>query len=306
MQDKHNDDILAAAQSFLQSAGFRPNLSAHPKQPFRLGLIRHLLQLMQDPDIGLIDIAESGFHTGVFEPIRFSGIWRRQQDEAREDLPLKIYDTNWKSPKKTQKPCLDSSKRTSTPRSCRSSTVTLHKPKSVGQREWQLAASALQGRTSATRASAWTARYRMSMRKPRLKKSPSTRAWRHCLSQSGVALIRKSRSDDRRQQSTQKTPHPRRRMGASLDSSTEASSTITQCATLERDSALHGGAAWEQCLYASATSSFSFSTVDGCTSMTFFFVWKRQQRREWQHASAVFCISWDVPSTGTKLHWDDK
>ena len=52
---------------------------------------------MQDPDIGLIDIAESGFHMGVFEPIRFSGIWRRQQTEAREDLPLKIYDTNWKS-----------------------------------------------------------------------------------------------------------------------------------------------------------------------------------------------------------------
>ena len=41
---------------------------------FALGLIRHLLQLMHDTDIGLIDTAESGFHTGVFEPIQFSGI----------------------------------------------------------------------------------------------------------------------------------------------------------------------------------------------------------------------------------------
>ena len=97
MQDKHNDDILGATKSFLRSAGPHPNLSAHSNQPFRLGLLRNLLQLMQNPDIGLIDIAESGFHTAVFEPIRFSGIWLRQQTEAREDLPLKIYDTNWKS-----------------------------------------------------------------------------------------------------------------------------------------------------------------------------------------------------------------
>ena len=55
---------------FCSQQGFYPNLSAHPNQPFRSGLIRHLLQLMQDPDIGPIDIAESGFHTGVFEPIR--------------------------------------------------------------------------------------------------------------------------------------------------------------------------------------------------------------------------------------------
>ena len=96
-QDKHSDDILVATSSFPQSAGFHPNLSVHPNQPFRLWLIRHLLQLMQDPDIGHIDTAESGFHTGVFEPIWFSGIWRRQQIEAREDGPLKIYDTNWKS-----------------------------------------------------------------------------------------------------------------------------------------------------------------------------------------------------------------
>ena len=40
-----------------------PVLSAHPNQPFRLELLRHSLQLMQDPDIGLVDMAESGFHT---------------------------------------------------------------------------------------------------------------------------------------------------------------------------------------------------------------------------------------------------
>ena len=52
---------------------------------------------MQDPDIGLIDTAESGFHTGVFEPIRFSGVWRRQTAEAKEDLRFEVYDTNRKS-----------------------------------------------------------------------------------------------------------------------------------------------------------------------------------------------------------------
>ena len=82
---------------FCSQQGFHPNLSVHPNQPFRLGLISNPLQLMQDPDIGLIDTAESGFQAGVFEPIRFCGIWRHQQTEAREDLPLKIFDTNWKS-----------------------------------------------------------------------------------------------------------------------------------------------------------------------------------------------------------------
>ena len=52
---------------------------------------------MQNPDMGLIDTAESGFHTDVFEPIQFSGIWHRQTAEAKEDLPFEVYDTNRKS-----------------------------------------------------------------------------------------------------------------------------------------------------------------------------------------------------------------
>ena len=79
MQDKHCDDILEATKSFVQSADFHPDLSTHPDQTFRLGLIRHLLQLMHDRDTGLIDIAGSGFQTGAFEPIQIPGIWRRQQ-----------------------------------------------------------------------------------------------------------------------------------------------------------------------------------------------------------------------------------
>ena len=55
MQENHNDDIFATTKSFLQSAGLQPNLSVHPNQPFRLGLLRNLLQLMQETDIGLID-----------------------------------------------------------------------------------------------------------------------------------------------------------------------------------------------------------------------------------------------------------
>ena len=77
--------------------GLQPDQSIHPNQPFRLGLLRHLLQVMQDPDLGLIDTAESGFHTDVFEPIQFSGIWHRQTAEAKEDLHFEVYDTNRKS-----------------------------------------------------------------------------------------------------------------------------------------------------------------------------------------------------------------
>ena len=124
--------------------------------------------------------------------------------------PLKSTTRTGSLPKKTPTPCLAFSKRTSTPISFRSSTVTSLKPQNVGQKRWQLAASASPGRTSATHTSAWTVRYRMSTRKSR-----SVRGG-HCFSQSGVALFRRSRSDDRRQQSTQKTPHPRRRTGASI------------------------------------------------------------------------------------------
>ena len=117
LQDKHNDDILAATKSFLQSEGLQPDLSVAPNQPFRSGLPRNFLQHMDDPDIGLIDIAESGFHTGVFEPIKVSGIWRHQQIEAREDLPIKHTAQTGSQLKMIQTPCLDSSNRTSMPSS---------------------------------------------------------------------------------------------------------------------------------------------------------------------------------------------
>ena len=78
------DEILSAASRITPKAvrSSQPALS--------LKAHSHLLQLMQNPDIGLIDSAESGFHTGVFEPTGFAGNWRRQQTEAREDLPLKM------------------------------------------------------------------------------------------------------------------------------------------------------------------------------------------------------------------------
>ena len=110
MQDKHTDDILAATKSFLQSAVLHPNLSVHLKTSLSFGASpQPILQLMQDPDMGLIDMAEPGFHTGVFEPTRFSGIWRRQATEARQGLPLGINDTNSKSaeedPVSMSRPC---------------------------------------------------------------------------------------------------------------------------------------------------------------------------------------------------------
>ena len=85
MKDKHNDDILAATKSHLQSAGFHPKLSGHPNQLCRLELIRNLLQLMQDPDDGLID-AESGFHTGAFEP--YGSLVSGAANKPNRDLPF--------------------------------------------------------------------------------------------------------------------------------------------------------------------------------------------------------------------------
>ena len=80
-------EISVVTKSFLQSAGLQPVLSVYLNQPFHLKLLRHVLQLMQDPDIGLIDRAESGFHTGVFEPIRFFGIWRCEATEFSRRRP---------------------------------------------------------------------------------------------------------------------------------------------------------------------------------------------------------------------------
>ena len=69
IQDR-DDDVWAATKSFLQSAGVHQICPFTLTSPFVWGFLRNLLQLMQDPDIGLIDIAESSCHTVVFEPIR--------------------------------------------------------------------------------------------------------------------------------------------------------------------------------------------------------------------------------------------
>ena len=121
-------------KSILQAAGPCPDLSILPSQPFRLGFIRHLLQLMHDHDTGLIDIAESGFHRGVFEPIQFSGIWRRQQSGARDGLHFAIYDTNWKSAEEDPDTVIRLLQETSVPSSFRSSTLTSLKPRCVSRK----------------------------------------------------------------------------------------------------------------------------------------------------------------------------
>ena len=138
MQDKHNEEILEATKSFLQAAGFNPDLSISPDQPFRLGLIRHLSQLMHDPDTGLIDIAESRLHTGVFEPMQFSGIWRRQQSDAREDLNFEIYDTNWKSVEEDPDTVTRLLQEDIDAKAVQESTVTSLKPRSAGRKGLQL------------------------------------------------------------------------------------------------------------------------------------------------------------------------
>ena len=117
---------------------------------------------------------------------------------------------------------------------------------------------------------------------------------RHCFIQSGVAFVRKSRSDDRRQQGTPKD---------SASAKTNGRLPLFQHrGKLYNNTVCHFGARfsaawWSRCSHASANSSYSFSTAGG---------WKRQRRRSWKHAFAVFCASWDVPAAGTRLRWDDK
>ena len=133
MQDKHNDDIMAATKSFLQSEGFHPNLSVHPNQPFRLGLIRHLLQLICKTQTLASSTLLSQVSTWVCSNQYGSLVSGAANKPKREKICLGKSTTRTGSqPKKTRTPCLDSSKRTSTPSSCRCSTVTLHKTKSVG------------------------------------------------------------------------------------------------------------------------------------------------------------------------------
>ena len=74
MQDKHNDDTLETT-IFSAVSKTPPKSVRHPSQ---------------HPDVNLIDIAESDFHMGVFEPIRLSGIWYRQQTEEREHLAFEF------------------------------------------------------------------------------------------------------------------------------------------------------------------------------------------------------------------------
>ena len=91
MQDKHNDDILEATKCFLQSARFHTNLSVHPNH-LSLGVIRIRRSSCRSKTLESSTLRVS-FYKGVFESIEFSDIWHRKKIEAREDLPLEIYDT---------------------------------------------------------------------------------------------------------------------------------------------------------------------------------------------------------------------
>ena len=142
---------------FLQAAGLRPDLSIVPGQPFRLGLIRHLLLLMHDPDTGLIDIAESGFHTAVFEPIQYSGFWRQQSD-ALEDLHFEVCDTSWKSAEEDPDTVTRLLQEDIDAKFVQEFHAEISQQRSVGLKELQLAASAFQGPKAEPLASVKTAR----------------------------------------------------------------------------------------------------------------------------------------------------
>ena len=127
----------------------------------------------------------------------------------------------------------------------------------------------------------------------------------HCCCQSCDALVSRCWSANRRQQSPQDATHPRRRMKASLVPARRQTKPQQGVPLLASAPAVHGRAAWEQCLSASATSFFSSSTADGCTSTTFFF------QLELLVATCICClllifgcpISWHKVELGRQVGW---
>ena len=166
--------------------------------------------------------------------------------------------------------------------------MTSLKPKSVVQRGWQWAASALPGQTSATRGPAWTARYRMS---------DWEKSCKPCV-EDIVANVRRSR------------PHPRRRVEALVVPASRQTLPLHSVPLWGAIQRLHGGAGWEAVLIGICHQfifiSFSSSTDCDCMSTISSSAWKRQRRHSWPCALATSCTSWVVPSAGTRLPWDAK
>ena len=124
-----------------------------------------------------------------------------------------------------------------------------------------------------------------------------------------VANVRRSRSDHRRQQSTEKAPHSRRRVEALIVPALRQTLPLHSVPLWGAIQRLHGGAGWEAVLTRICQFifiSFSSSTESGRKPTMSSSAWKRQRRHSWLCALAASCTSWVVPSAGTRLPWDAK
>ena len=145
-----------------------------PNQPFRFGLLCNLLQFMQDPDIGLFYKAESGFHRGAFEPLRFSGIWPHQQTDTHEHRTFKIFDTNWMSAEEDP----DTVSRLIEEDIDAKFVQEFHGDIAQAKKSAGHKPQRCQVRPTRPAPLLCTVQYRTSMQRSRLEKSLSTSAWR--------------------------------------------------------------------------------------------------------------------------------
>ena len=146
--------------------------------------------------------------------------------------------------------------------------MTSHKPKTVGKKG-------------------------VAVRTSRLKEILQHVRGRQSFCQSCHAFVGRSRSDHSRQQGTQKTSHPRRRLGASLVPAQRQTLPLRsgslwgaiQCSMLEP----HGSSA---CTPLPPVPFHSTWWMAVCRR--FLLVWKRQRHRSWQHAFAPSGMSYQL------------
>ena len=127
MRDKHTDDLLAGDKIFSAVSRITPrSVRSHQNQPFLLGLLRNLFAAHAGPRHGPHRHGPSQGSTRVCSN-QYGSLVFGAADRPKREMTCRGKSTT--QPKKTRTPCLGSPKRTSTPTSFRSCTVTSLEPK---------------------------------------------------------------------------------------------------------------------------------------------------------------------------------
>lgn len=90
-----NDEALAR---FISASGLPVHTDIAEGQPYKLRLLTALCAISCDPDAGLPLTASSGFHTGCFDPIPFSGIFKPGHASENSGVDgFALLEGTWKS-----------------------------------------------------------------------------------------------------------------------------------------------------------------------------------------------------------------